>query len=269
MIRTQRLRMAVLACLSLTACGGTGGLSQSQQDAIESVTELTKWFGAVAGSFSEITKIQELLPGLAFRSFGDCPKISARQDGLGLGIAFDYAGCSGLPFVPGGGPASGTVDLAANLLRMEGTVGFNRFQLAGKDVDGSIGLKPQGGNFTDLRLQIRSLAIQDIGTIEGDTGLLFSTNGSFGMKDGTLAMRDIGGSAFDVRVADLAVNPLRYGNPLPHRGAVSFLVPVNMLGMSNLELKVNFLESTPQDGAVDVLIGPLGPMRYSLKHFGM
>ncbi len=193
MIRTQRLRMAVLACLSLTACGGTGGLSQSQQDAIESVTELTKWFGAVAGSFSEITKIQELLPGLAFRSFGDCPKISARQDGLGLGIAFDYAGCSGLPFVPGGGPASGTVDLAANLLRMEGTVGFNRFQLAGKDVDGSIGLKPQGGNFTDLRLQIRSLAIQDIGTIEGDTGLLFSTNGSFGMKDGTLAMRDIGG----------------------------------------------------------------------------
>ncbi len=50
---------------------------------------------------------------------------------------------------------------------------------------------------------------------------------------------------------------------------MSFLVPVNMLGMSNLELKVNFLESTPQDGAVDVLIGPLGPMRYSLKHFGM
>lgn len=260
----RRLLLSTLACLALTACGGHQGLSPSQQDSIESVTSLLKWFGGVAGSFTDLTKV----PALGLGTLGDCPKIAVRPAGLGLGITFDYAGCESLPFVPGGGTATGTLDIAANLLKLDGSLGFKQFRLGGKTIDGSIGLKPKDGSLTDLRLQVQRLDIQDIGTIQGETGLLISTNGAFGMKDGMLEMRDIAGSAFDVRVADLAVNPLKYGNPLPDRGAVSFFVPVKVLGLSSVELKVNFLESTPRDGSVDVLVGPLGPMRYNLKHFG-
>jgi len=256
--------LAALTVLALTACGRNQGLSQSQEDSIESVTSLLKWFGGVAGSFTDLTKV----PALGLGTLGECPKLGVRPDGLGLGITFDYSGCEGLPFVPGGGAARGRVAVSANLARLEGNLGFEGFTLAGKTVDGTIGLKPKDGKLTDLRLQVHALNIQNIGTIQGETGLLISTNGSFGMKDGMLEMRDIAGSAFDVRVADLAVNPLRYGNPLPDRGAVSFFVPVKVLGLGDVELKVNFLESTPRNGDVDVLVGPLGPIRYNLKHFG-
>lgn len=257
-----------LLLLPLFGCGSgeQGGLTDDQAQAVESVTRLTKWLGRVEGSFADLAKLDRIGPALLGQNFGQCPKISVRPQGVGATVALTYSGCDNLAFV-GGQSARGTVSVGLDLLKLTGNLGFEQFNLAGKAVNGGIALKPfEGGRLDNLQLQLNNLQVEDIGTLNGQTGLLIAMDGGLGMRAGQIQMRDILGSSFGVKLAEIRINPLRNGNALPEQGSVAFDVPIKLLTIDHVEMQVKFNEFTPRDGSVDVMVGPLGPFRYRLKH---
>ncbi len=255
----------LLLCALAGCAGDSGGLSREQEQAVESVTRLTKYFGSVVGSFADLAKLKNLVPTLAGMAFGETPRVTARLKGLGLEVGFDYGAGRALPLA-GGKTVAGRVDIGFDLTRVEGRLGFQQFSLAGHPVDGAIGVYPRERRLDDLRLRVDTLRIDRIGTLEGETGVLIVTDGTVGMRDGRLTMRDIAGGEFGVTVADLAVNPFRNGNAMPQRGEVIFAMPLKVLGIQKVDLKVRFNDQSPRDGTVDVFVGPLGPIRYKVLH---
>lgn len=269
MVRQWRGVVAVGLAMALAGCGQGVGLTGEQEQAVESVTRLTKFLAGTAGSFSEITRLDNLLGLLAGQIFnsGNCPRLTARQQGIGLAVDFDYTGGCGNSPLAGGRAVSGALNLGFDLLQFQGTLGFNQFALAGHPVNGSIGLRPIDKRFGQMRILLNQLQIGEVGTLSGESGLVFSTDGSMAMRDGQIQMRDLLNTEFGVKLSELAFDPGRFGNPLPFAGQVAFVVPLKLLAIDSVELRVGFSEETPRNGMVSVGVGPLGPFRYKLLHF--
>lgn len=270
--RGLAILLSVWAMLPV-GCRNSGGdgttpadLTAEQQAAIDAVVK------QVDASAKAMTGVVDGFAGLDVTSdgtYGACPIVTTSRDVSVISATLEFPeGCENEYY--GDVAAGGTIALEYGLLTQSLSIRFDNFTIDGRGVSGSSTLQlTRGDDGGRVLVGEIDITTTQVGSTVGDATIQFNLlSDTITIASADLTVTEAGGNSYAVSVAGVVMRPIANGNFVPEAGNVTFAIPNSEVGPETITIVITYLETTPDDGVVEVTIGSAQPVEYDLPGVG-
>lgn len=257
---------AIVGCRTRGGDGSNGGeLSAEQQAAVDAVVVQVE---AAAKALSGVVEGFAGIDATSDGTYGTCPVVTTSRDGSVVSATLEFPeGCESEYY---DAAASGIVALEFDLVNQSLGIRFDDFSLDGQGVTGSFTLQltraADGGRVLTGTIDITTT---DVGSTAGDVEIRFNLlTDTITIETADLTVTEAGGDTYTIAVADVVMRPVANGGFIPEGGTVTFEIPNTDAGPDLVTIVITYLETTPEDGVVEVKVNSLQPVEYQLPGVG-